>query len=405
MDLGIVGQVVNLRRVGNPPGSSQACSGIAWRTLWRGVAVGLLAAVVLFAQLPTERHPASRDDASSPAERDLQTANAFTRRGEFRRAIPLFLAARGRVAQPFALEFNLALCYVGTRQFPLAIQILSRLDGGRRAADVKNLLAQALVGDHQPDAALKMLREAAELSPKNERLYLLVAQACLDEGFYELGLQVLDVGLESLPESARLHFERGLALSQLDENEPAGREFQLTQKLAANSDIAYIAGAQQAYLSGQVHEVIRISREGIKAGYSHYLLLTMLGEALLRAGATPSDPAEFHEAQEVLEKAAAQRPSYSNAHIALGRIYLALDRLQEAVAQLEMGRQLDPRNKAVYPPLATAYRRTGQPEKAREALSALAELNRQEAARIGSAEGGHAGYTGGKPPREEAPKR
>jgi cytochrome c-type biogenesis protein CcmH/NrfG len=122
----------------------------------------------------------------------------------------------------------------------------------------------------------------------------------------------------------------------------------------------------------------------------------MLGEALLRAGATPTTPDEFHEAQATLEKAVAERPTYSSAHIALGRIYLAQQRTEEAVAQLESAKHLDPRNRAVYSALATAYRRAGEPEKAREALAVLAELNRQEAARIGSAAGGHARYTGGR---------
>ncbi len=374
------------------------------------VAAALLAVAALFGQASLAPPTAAgqrleeRDDGRQQAERDLQSGIALTRRGEFRQAIPLFLGARGRVAEEFALEFNLALCYVGTRQFPLAIRILTGMGGGKRAGDVKNLLAQALVGDHQQEAAFRALQEAAEISPKNERLYVLVSQACLDEGLNDLGLKVLDVGMRNLPDSARLHFQRGLLHSQLDEAEAANREFQLAQKLAPNSDIAYIAGAEQAFQSGQVQDVIRIAREGIRAGCTHYLLLTMLGEALLRAGATPATPAEFHEAQEALEKAVADRPGYSSAHIGLGKIYVALDRIPDALAQLETGRQLDPRNRAAYPPLAAAYRRAGQPAKAREALAALAELNRQEADRIGSAEGGHAGYTGGAPPREQAPR-
>jgi len=373
------------------------------------VASLLVAVAVLFGQASqappaAEQRLEDHDDGRQQAEKDLQSGIVLTRRGEFRQAIPLFLSARGRVAEAFALEFNLALCYVGTRQFPQAIRILSEARGGQHTADVKNLLAQALVGDHQQEAALKALQQAAEISPKNERLYVLVSQACLDEGFYNLGLRVLDVGMQNLPDSARLHFQRGLFHIQLDEGEVANREFQLAQRLAPNSDIAYIAAAEQAFQSGQVQDVIRIGREGIRAGCNHYLLLTMLGEALLRAGATPATPAEFLEAQQVLEKAAADRPGYSSARIGLGRIYLALDRVPDAVFQLEAGRQLDPRNRAVYPPLATAYRRAGQADKAREALAALAELNRQEAARIGSADGGHAGYTGGAPPREEAPK-
>jgi len=328
-----------------------------------------------------------------PAESDLRTGIALTRAGQFQQAVPHFLSARGRVTETFALEFNLALCYVGNREFKQAIQILRQL---KSSAEVNNLLSQALIGDGQQDAALKAFQDAAALTPKNEKLYLLVSEACLDESFHALGIQVLNVGLQNLPESARLHFERGLFRSQMDLRSLANQDFELAQVLSPGSDIAYIAAAQQAFLSGDVQKVIRTARAGISHGHDHYLLLTMLGEALLRAGAIPATPGEFHEAQAALEKAVAEHPAYSSAHIALGRIYLAQQRTDEAVAQLESAKQFDPRNRAVYSALATAYRRAGQPEKAAEALAVLAELNRQEAARIGSASGGHAGYTGGR---------
>jgi tetratricopeptide (TPR) repeat protein len=340
--------------------------------------------------------------AQESAESELQTGIALTRQGQFQQALPHFLAARGRVAENFALEFNLALCYVGTRQFPQAIEILKHIGGGRHAADVDNLLAQAFVGDHQQEAAMQALQHAADASPSNEKLYLLVSEACFDEGLYELGIRVLEVGLHNLPDSPRLLFERGLLRSQLEQRDLADRDFQLVRKLAPDSDIAYIATAQQALLSGNVQEAIRAAREGIRKGHPHYLLLTMLGEALLRAGATPATPAEFGEAQMALERAVAERPGYSSAHIALGRVYLAQQKVAEAITQLETGRQLDPRNRAVYAALATAWRRAGKPDKAREALAALAELNRQEAARIGSADGGHSGYVGGRSGDEDA---
>src|ERR1022692_3993555 len=281
------------------------------------------------------------------AENDMRIGIALTREGRFQQAVPHFLSARGRIPETFALEFNLALCYVGTHEYRQAVQILTHLGGARPSAEVDNLLAQALIGDRQP-------------------------------------------------ESAALHFQRGLFRSQMEERDLANRDFELAQRFSPGSDIAYIAAAQQAFLSGDVQKVIRTAREGISRGHTHCLLLTMLGEALLRAGATPATPDEFGEAQGALERAVAERPGYSSAHIALGRIYLARQRMEEAVAQLESARQLDPRNRAVYSALATAYRRSGQAEKAREALAALAELNRQEAARIGSASGGHAGYAGGR---------
>ncbi len=334
--------------------------------------------------------------AQAPAESELHTGIALTRQGQFQQAIPHFLAARGRVAETFALDFNLALCYVGTRQFPQAIEILKRIDAPAHAAAVDNLLAQAWIGDHQPESAMKALDNAAAIAPNDEKLFLLASEACFDERYYEMGVRVVEMGLHNLPDSPRLLFERGLLLSQLDETGPADRDFERVRRLAPDSDIAYIAAAEQALLSGNVEEAIRAARAGIAAGHPHYLLLAMLGEALLRAGATPATPAEFAEARSALERAVAERPGYSSAHIALGRVYLAEQRTEDAIVQLETARQFDPRDRAVYAALAKAYQRAGRTDKAREALATLAELNRAEAARIGSADGGHSGYSGGR---------
>ena len=109
--------------------------------------------------------------------------------------------------------------------FPDAIRILSAVPSGPRSADVKDLLAQAYVGDHQSDAAWKTFQEAASLSPYRERLYMLVSQACLDEDLTDIGMRVVEIGLKNLPGSARLHFQRGIFASQNDDNEEARKEF------------------------------------------------------------------------------------------------------------------------------------------------------------------------------------
>jgi predicted Zn-dependent protease len=332
--------------------------------------------------------------AQTPVNTDLREGIALTTKGQFEQAIPHFLTARDRGVKSFALEFNLALCYVGVRRFPDAIGILTAISPGARAADVKELLAQAYVGDRQAEPAWKTFQEAAVLAPDRERLYLLVSQACLEEGLTDLAGRVLETALRNLPGSPRLHFERGILFSQQDDNAQAIREFQQAQERSPGSEIAYIAATEQALIEGRMQEAIASARAGIRAGYTHYLLLTMLGETLLRGGAAPAAP-EFAEARAALEQAIAKRPSYPSSHISLGRVYLALGRNGDAIAQLEEGRRLDPRNKAVYPPLAAAYQRSSMPDKAKQALAALAALNREDAARIGAADGGHAGYVKG----------
>ena len=330
--------------------------------------------------------------AHAQEEQELQTGISLTKQGHFADALPHFLAARGHVRDAFALDFNTALCYVGTRQYPPAIEILTRLAESEHAAQANNLLAQALIGNHQPDDAVRAFERATLIAPIDEKLYLFFAEAAADEGFYEVGLRAVAEGLQKLANSPKLLFERGMLRVRMEQPKLATEDFELVRKLAPDSDISFIAATQQALLAGNIQAAIKNARDGIAKGHNHYLLLTMLGEALLRSGITPASE-EFAEAQSALETAVLARPGYAGAHIALGRIYLSQQRTSDAISQLETARQIDARNRALYPTLAAAWRRAGNPDKAQQAIAALAELNRQEAARIGASDGGHASYT------------
>ena len=297
----------------------------------------------------------------------------------------------------YAAGFNLALCYVGTSQFAKAIPILSDLQrGGHNNADVNNLLAQAYIGDSQNQNAIEALQRAASITPGNEKLYMFVADACMGKQAYALGLQVVELGLKNLPESAKLHFERGMFLTLLDRFDDAKSDFDLARKLAPDSDTAYLAGAQEAMFEGNIEEAIRIAREGIAKGHENFMLLTILGEALLRSGIAPGQK-EFDEARQALEKSVAERANYPGAQLALGKLDLLDNQTDNAVAHLETARQLGPENPSVYSNLAAAYRKQGDLPKAQSALAILAKLNQAQADRIRNAPGDRkASYAEGK---------
>jgi tetratricopeptide (TPR) repeat protein len=335
----------------------------------------------------------SRSDPQAEAE--LQEGTALTRAGSFAEAIPHLLAARGRTSNDYAASFNLSLCYVATGQPTQAIPILKALRAaGHDHADVNNLLAQAYVGDGQNQNALEALQEASRLTPQNEKLYLLVADACMAKQEYALGLQVVDLGLDHLPNSAHLHYQRAMFLALLDELDAGKKDFDQARGLAPESDIAFVATAQEAMFEGDVLEAVRAGREGVKKGHHDYMLLTLLGEALLRSGIAPGQPA-FREAREALEKSVAERPNYAGSQLALGKLNLLDNRLDDAIAHFETARQLNPNNPSVYSNLAAAYRRRGDLQQAQNMLAVLAKLNQAQAEKIRSAPGDRkAGYAG-----------
>ena len=358
----------------------------------------------------TRQNQAERTESSAAsehrarAEMELQQGTLLSHQASFAEAIPHLQAARGHVANEYAASFNLALCYVGTRQYRQAIAVLEELrKDGHANADVENLLAQALVGNRESGLAFDALKRASTLTPNNEKLYMFVADACMEQHDYALGLNVVDLGLTSLPNSARLHYERAVFLSQLDEFDRARVDFQAAQKLDSDGEISCLAAAYEAMYGGEPARAIPAAREGLSKGHQNATLLTILGESLLRAGAHPGE-SEFGEAQAALEKAVALQPRDVSARTSLGRLYLVANRTAAALAQLERARELDPGNPSVYALLAKAYQRQGNSERAQEALTRLTELNAAQAEKIGSAPGDRkASYAGSR--AEESPGR
>jgi predicted Zn-dependent protease len=320
----------------------------------------------------------------SGAEAELQAGIALTRQGRFREAIPHFHAAQGHVSNEFVLDFDLALCYVATDQFQQAIPILSALrSGGQATADVYNLLAQAYIGDAQPKEAFDAFQRAAALMPQSEKLYLYVADACMDHQYYTLGLDVVNLGLQHLPRSSRLNYERGVLHSFMDRPDLARNDLELASKLTPGSNISNLAAAQKGMLDGDISAAIQAAREGVKKDPKNYVLLTILGQALIRSGAGPGQP-EFAEAQTVLERAVTERPNFAAAQLALGQLYRMTDRLADAITHLEIARQLAPGNTSVYSHLAMAYQRQGKLPEAQKMLVVLDSLNREQAAKYKS---------------------
>jgi tetratricopeptide (TPR) repeat protein len=333
--------------------------------------------------LPGQANQTAQNERAG-AEAELQNGIALTRRGDFEEAIPHFLAAQGRVSNEFVLDFDLALCYVATDQFKRAIPILSALrSGGHATADVYNLLAQAHIGNAQPQEAFEAFQQAAALNPKSEKLYLFVADACTDHQYYTLGLDVVNLGLRDLPRSSRLYYQRGVLYSFMDRPDLARDALQEASKLAPGSDISYLAAAQKGMLEGNMPEATQAAREGVQKNPKDYILLTILGQALIRSGVGPGQP-EFAEAQAALERAATERPNFGAAQLGLGQLNLMAGRLNEAIAHLDTARQLAPGNPAVYSHLAMAYQRRGKLQEAQEMLAILARLNKEQAAKYKS---------------------
>jgi len=294
------------------------------------------------------------------------------------RAIPYFENLRERYPASYNIGFNLLACYVRAKKSADALAIGGNLiQSGHDTDEVENALAQAYEGSNDTPKAVAALRRAIELAPKNEENYLDFANLCIDHRDLDNGLRVVEVGLNELPTSSRLVFERGVLYAMQDRFELAEQDFERSARLAPLASFGYV-GIGVTYLeTGHAESAIAVLRERLKKQPDDASLLYLLGEALMRTGVTPGDKG-YAEAQSAFERAVKLNPNLCLAHVDLGEIYIDQERFKDAIQQLEKARSIDPKEKSAYSHLAVAYRKAGDTDNAKRVLTDLKNIYQQE---------------------------
>jgi predicted Zn-dependent protease len=301
------------------------------------------------------------------------------------RSLPYMQAAYQSYPDSYDIGFDLTVGFIQARNYPQAIAAAKELaQREHETSELDNVLAEAYEGNKETQHAVEALRRAISLDPDSEDNYLDFASLCMNHGSFDDGLKVISVGLQAHPKSDRLIFLRGILFAMEDHFPLAEKDFQLATSLAPDKNLGYV-GLGVAYIeTGDTKQAIQVLRQRIRERPDDANLLYLLGEAILHSGAQPSDK-EYVEAQTSLEGSVRLNPTLCLPHVSLGTIYLDQDRLQDAVAQFEQARLLDPNEKSAYSHLAIAYRRLGQTDKAREVLTSLKDILDQQ--RIGKREG------------------
>jgi Flp pilus assembly protein TadD len=299
----------------------------------------------------------------------------------FERATPYFEAVQAKFQDSYDVSFNLAVCYVETKQYPRAITLLTALKAaGRNTAELENLLADAYKGAEQIQPAIDALREATQMAPDDENNYIDLVALCIDHDSFNLGMEVMEVGLHYRPQSDRLIFQRGILHAMKNEFALADQDFQLASQLAPEKNLNYLGLGVSYMQSGNLPQAVRTLRERANQKPDDPILLYLFGEALIRSGTSPGDPT-FAEAKGVLEHSVGLNPVFVPSRVELAKLYLHEDRVDQAVALLERARSLEPGEKSIYSQLAAGYRKQKKADQAAAALTTLARLNEEQRAR------------------------
>jgi tetratricopeptide (TPR) repeat protein len=357
-------------------------------------------AVALLDQLPS-------NDSASAFDAGVLLGHAEA----YREAARFFAASRYGYKDPYAAGYNQVLMLVNagdstsaTAAIRVADEMFARGDGMKRA-ELYSLVAQAYLKTERIKEAYDALREATRIEPTVVEHYVDLAMICVDHQNFELGLEIVAIGLKYRPESSLLYLQRGVLLAMKGAIEDAAAAFEQASKAAPKEPVPYVAQAMIWMQTGQAAKAVDVLRTQAQArmpkqaapqkqasggaraptaadatanaGEKDAVIFYALGMALLRAGASPEDAAGT-EAVNAFGTAVHLSPEFPQARAELGKLLMKRGDTDGAITHLEQAVALDPDNAAPAYVLAQAYRKRGDMDRARDLLARVSTINTRE---------------------------
>jgi len=304
------------------------------------------------------------------AEARFQAGLALGEAGAYLDAARFFASARTGYADPATAGYNQVLMLLEAEAPDAAIAAVDELRrGGLGSAELLNLAAKAHLEVGHVVEAYDALREAVRLDPTAEQNYFDLASICLEHENYDLGLEIVDIGLGVRPDSVGLRLHRGVLLAEKGMMPQAEEEFERARRLAPDNPAPSVGLAMAWMQTGQTPQAVDVLREAARANPGQAMVAYVFGLALVRSGADPLGP-EGTEAVAAFEAAIRDDSGLAAARAELGKLLLKQGKAAPAIEALEKARELDPQNPGAAYMLARAYQAAGDHERARELLEA-----------------------------------
>ena len=212
-----------------------------------------------------------------------------------------------------------------SKNLPIAVEALSEASNrSPESAELHRILGMALAAGKQYDQSLTHLRDAARLDPRNERSRIAIADVLVASGRPDAARESLRQTIAELPGSAEAYWQLGRVEQALGEA-AAVRSFERAAALPV------VAGLARLYaIVGQAHHA-QFDVAAAAEAYRH------------RVRIAPND---------------------RDAHIDLGEVYRAQDRLDEALTEYLVAALLDPASAKSFAMIGQVQAAAGRDEEA-----------------------------------------
>lgn len=276
--------------------------------------------------------------------------------------------------------FNLALAYLKGGKAVDAIHVAEQtLRNAAPTAELYSLVAEAYEKTGSTQKAYEALRAAVRLNPQEEGAYVQLIALCLNHENQELGLEIANLGVNTIPASTRLRLQRGVIHALNGRSTDALADFRSVAKLNPDAPLAYVAEALMLLRMDQNLDAVALLRKRANERPGDHLANWMLAEALVKLGPEAGASAE-QEAIAALERSVKTEARMPQSRMLLGKMLLARGEAQRARVELEKAIELDAGNTTAAYLLAQAYRKAGRTQEANRLFAKVQEAKAEDPA-------------------------
>jgi tetratricopeptide (TPR) repeat protein len=307
--------------------------------------------------------------------------------GQPQKAIPVIEQLVALLPEETYPKFDLAVLLNETKQDEAALKVIEPLLAANESdPELLSLASEAYEAVGNTPKAVSLLRQAIVLNPSNANYYNSFALLCLDHESFQVGIDMLDVGIERIKDDPSLYISRGLLYAQLADFDKAEANFNSAERLdSVQSLSAYAADITefQRALSDKSHpdKALLEIHSQLKAHPDSPLLHFLLAKLLLNDEAD-TDAKPSGEAVRSALLAVRLKPDLVAARDLLASIYTRSGQYNLAVEQCRAALQYSPTDQSAIYHLIVALRhseKTGQRDEIPALVRRLSEL--QEASR------------------------
>ena len=293
------------------------------------------------------------------------------------KAVPLFERLVALLPDRSYTRYDLGVVQVASGQYEAAIRTLEPLlTGDQKDPDILSLAAQAYEKTKDTPRAVALLRQAIVLSPTTPSYYAAFAGLCLEHDSFQVGVDMMNVGLKNIPVSPSLYLSRGLLYVELAEFDKAEADFNRVEKLSSFQALGSYALDLAEVQKNNPKEALAKVRSQLKLHPDDALLNYFLAQSLMNDSPDVQSEA-YKEALRAALKTSEVKPDYAPVHDLLASMYLHANQYQEAIRECNTALRYDPSDEGATYHLLIALKHTGQTGELAALSKRLAVLHRE----------------------------